>query len=232
MEPNQDRSLIPRESNELSAPLTAQSRILIEMVKDSVTLAKDTASPTADLDALVQEGRRIRHESGITPENIRAFNLFLRAAKAGHPEGQREVGYCFGWECGVEADSEQANYWFRQAAEQGDADSQCRLAEYYSNEDPSESVKWYRKAAEQGYWQGQFMLADCYSGGKGVPRDYSEAYAWYRLAADEPTEDPPITGAGWFQEQAAALAALMSPSQLLKARQLYQDYKRKHSTGI
>jgi DNA polymerase-3 subunit epsilon len=53
-----------------------------------LVLARHTAPAHVDLDALVQEGKRIRRRQGMTPEDSRAFDLFHRAAVAGHGEAQ------------------------------------------------------------------------------------------------------------------------------------------------
>ena len=77
----------------------------------------------------------------------------------------------------------------RQAAEQGDVETQFSLGQMYSfgrgvPRDSTEAVKWYRKAAEQGHSRAQFMLGDRYAHGAGVPWDSEEAAKWYRRAAD------------------------------------------------
>lgn len=76
-------------------------------------------------------------------------------------------------------------------AEQGNAKAQASLGGYYYTgimgasigvvKDQAEAVKWYRKAAEQGHSEGQRMLAIAHMNGKGVSRDYTEAYAWLNL---------------------------------------------------
>ncbi len=76
-------------------------------------------------------------------------------------------------------------------AEQGNASAQAMLGGYYYTgimgasigvvKDQAEAVKWYRKAAEQGHSSGQRMLAIAHMNGKGVARDYTEAYAWWNL---------------------------------------------------
>lgn len=54
----------------------------------------------------------------------------------------------------VSQDDEQAVYWYRKAAEQGDAYAQCDLGLCYADgvgvlQDKQEAVYWYRRAAEQ-----------------------------------------------------------------------------------
>jgi TPR repeat protein len=77
----------------------------------------------------------------------------------------------------------------RQAAEGGEARSQCELGEYYSTgvgvtKDYVEAVKWFRKAAKQGNARAQEKLGLCYAHGLGVSKDHVEAFALLSLAGD------------------------------------------------
>lgn len=236
MEPNQDRSIVPLPSGELAAPPIGANRILGEMVESSLAVAKTAAFEAEKLDALVREARRVQGKTpGISPENIRAYNLFLRAAKAGHPEAQYEVSYCLDCGFGAKYDPLQSDRWIRLAAEQGHPLAQHREGLFRCNEHKfSEGVEWYRKAAEQGHPDSQMSLSNCYSAGKGVPQDYCQAYAWAQLAADTDDTKPTVNGGEWCgpewcQEQATAIASFLSSEQMERARELYQDFKRKYS---
>lgn len=62
-------------------------------------------------------------------------------------------------------------------AEQGDAEAQFALGEYYyrgdkdREQDYEQAVYWYRKAAEQGHASAQYNLGCCYYWGYGVSQD-------------------------------------------------------------
>jgi TonB family protein len=76
-----------------------------------------------------------------------------------------------------------------EAAEKGDARSQCELAKTYleKRNDPqslAEAVKWFRKAADQGFAEAQGWIGALYDAGLGVSRNYIEASRWYRTAAE------------------------------------------------
>ena len=78
----------------------------------------------------------------------------------------------------------------RNAAEEGDANSQFHLAlKYYHGKDVAKDYamaeKWMRKAAEQGHKEAQFNLALIFYNGDGVPINYPEAEKWYRKAAEQ-----------------------------------------------
>ena len=89
---------------------------------------------------------------------------------------------------GVEKNSEQAVYWFEQAANHGDADAQYYLGVSYANgegvvKNYKLAVYWYEKAANQGHADAQNNLGVCYEFGKGVVQNYQTAYFWYLLAS-------------------------------------------------
>lgn len=79
---------------------------------------------------------------------------------------------------------EQAVYWFRKAAEQGEVNSQFFLGKsYYEGDgvtqDYTQAVYWFRKAAEQGNTDAQFHLGLCYDNGYGIEKDGNTALYWY-----------------------------------------------------
>jgi TPR repeat protein len=236
MESNQYRSIVPLPSRELVAPPSCANRILGEMVESSLAVA-NVVIREAELDAVLKEARRLQEirKSEKSPEVVRAFELFLQAAQAGHAEAQYEVSYCFSFGAGVGYDRVQADRWMRLAAAQGFAEAQSKIGNGLMNTGkPGEGVEWHRKAAEQGHPTSHMNLSDCYWAGKGVLQDYCQAYAWAQLAADAGDEETPINGSLWMgaeycQEQATVIATLLPPKQLEKARELYLDCKRKYS---
>ncbi|HAK50884.1 MAG TPA: hypothetical protein DCM54_03130 [Gammaproteobacteria bacterium] len=51
--------------------------------------------------------------------------------------------------------------------------------------DAQAAAIWFRRAADQGYPSSQTNLATLYRDGKGVARDYTQAFRLYKLAADQ-----------------------------------------------
>ncbi|MFQ5570950.1 MAG: caspase family protein [Rhodothermales bacterium] len=86
---------------------------------------------------------------------------------------------------------DEAVRWYRQAAEQGHAEAQETLGNFYYNgwntvpPDYAESVRWYRRAAEQGHVEAQTSLGIMYASGWGVAQNYTEAFRWIRPPADQ-----------------------------------------------
>jgi len=115
-------------------------------------------------------------------------------ARGGEVEAQVELAEYFA--SGSKPDAEDARravFWYRQAAERGDADAAWALASLYrtlgeivpgARSDMDEAVVWYRRAAEQGHAEAMFDLGLLYSEGEGVPRDPMIAAGWFEQAAD------------------------------------------------
>ena len=66
---------------------------------------------------------------------------------------------------GVAKDGNQAVYWYRKAADQGDEDGQYGLGLMYEDgkgvaKDYKQAVYWYRKAADQGHEDAKQALEE------------------------------------------------------------------------
>ena len=73
------------------------------------------------------------------------------------------MGWCYENGNGVPKDYTQAVYWYRKAADQGEAIAQYNLGWCYEKgqgvtKDINQAVEWYRKAARQGYDNAQIAL--------------------------------------------------------------------------
>jgi TPR repeat protein/cyclophilin family peptidyl-prolyl cis-trans isomerase/serine/threonine protein kinase len=84
----------------------------------------------------------------------------------------------------------EAAKWWRQAADQGNADAQMLLGLAYSTgvgveENQAEAARWWRKSAEQGLAGSQYLMGVAYSDGGGVQEDDAEAFKWLQKAADQ-----------------------------------------------
>ncbi|WP_407984863.1 SEL1-like repeat protein [Pontiella sulfatireligans] len=61
-------------------------------------------------------------------------------------------------------------------------------------------------------------LGFCYEYGEGVPQDYPQSYAWYKLAAQEEK------GA---LEKCSSLLKIMTPAQIEEGQRLSREYAEK-----
>lgn len=114
------------------------------------------------------------------------------------PEIWRDLGriYYDRWSK-QEEDLYQAIFWYKKAAEQGDAEAQNHLGFMYEEfghmyefglmgeEGFEQAAYWYRKAAEQGHRDAQFQLSCMYETGKGVEQDDEPAICWLIKAANQ-----------------------------------------------
>ena len=83
-----------------------------------------------------------------------------KLAERGNTEGMYNLGLMYQNGFGTEEDPESAYYWYRKAADAGDADGACMtgwcLENHYGVTDPA--VEWYEKAAEGGSEQAAEAL--------------------------------------------------------------------------
>ena len=84
-------------------------------------------------------------------------------------------------------DSTEAKIWWRELAEQENADDPILLGDIYRFhvKDSTEAVKWYRKAAEHGVAAAQWALGQMYNLGDGVKKDDVEAVRWWKKASEQ-----------------------------------------------
>lgn len=154
---------------------------------------------------------------------VKATQWLQYAAEQGHALAQICLGSCYYCGQGVPQDYAEAAKWYEKAAEQGDEDAQVYLGFCYGSgrgvpRDYTKAVHWYRKAADQGYREGRLRLARCYQHGVGVEIDLAQAYAWLQLASGQ------YTG----KREKAAVAAMMSPSEMEMAHGLYEELQAKY----
>ncbi|WP_302983613.1 tetratricopeptide repeat protein [uncultured Muribaculum sp.] len=103
---------------------------------------------------------------------------------------QFQIGYMYDNGLGTTQSYTDAAYWYRKAAEQGEASAQCYLGIMYSygrgiTQSYTDALYWYRKAAKQGYATAQNNLGYMYLNGKGVDKSNADAVYWFRKAAEQ-----------------------------------------------
>jgi len=115
-----------------------------------------------------------------------------RMAENGDVTAMFDLGHCYHYGFSISKNINDAEKWYRQAADHGNARAMFFLGVIYEdggvgdiNTDfRKEAVKWYRQAADLGDAQAMRQLGTCYKFGKGVRYSESEAAAWYQKAAD------------------------------------------------
>jgi uncharacterized protein len=124
-----------------------------------------------------------------------AERWMLSAGLQGDAETQLWLGHAYEDNWFGTTDVEEALKWYKMAAEGGDPDAQVVLGQKYKDGEGIEqnyelAAKWFRKAAEHapnwtGARQGKNRLGGLYMTGRGVPRDYVQAYFWFSLNGPE-----------------------------------------------
>lgn len=229
MEPNQDRSIVLRPSQEVALLRPTQNRIVADMIVGSLAAARAIIPAKVDLEALVREGKRIQRGEGMTPENIQAIELFLRAASGGHAEAHFLIFQCYYYGSGIEHDQTQAIKWLEKSADHGHAEGQGVLGECYEHgmgvdQDHAEAAKWYQRAAEQNNSIAQLNLGLAYLNGEGVPQNPVQAYKWLKLAEEN-------DGCIKKGETSVFAAALMTPYEIEATEISIRQFKEQRSDG-
>ena len=105
---------------------------------------------------------------------------------AGFTVAAHQLGKCWRDGLGVLPDDEQAELWFRRAAEAGHDFSQYALGKLLqSQKRMEEAVSWYEKAAAQGNSYAAYRLGKLYLEGKNVPKNAARAVEYLTDAAQE-----------------------------------------------
>ena len=122
--------------------------------------------------------------------NINDYIKLNNLAKRGDTLAQSSLGDYYYKGIGVDKDYDQAAYWYRKAAEQGNKEAQFGLGICcYISHDYRQAVDWFRQAAKQGEANAQYHLGFCYQFGTGVDKNNQKAMYWYGKAAEQGNED-------------------------------------------
>jgi uncharacterized protein len=137
-----------------------------------------------------------------------AVPWFLKAAQAGAPAAQYQIGYSLlkGWGCNCEEDK--ALEWLRKAAEADQPDAQVTLARYALRgtprpEDLARARVWLERAAAQDHHEGKLYLAALLAAAPAKEmRDPNRALTLIQQVFKDEDDDPAA-----FEVRAAAQAS-------------------------
>ena len=121
---------------------------------------------------------------GVDMDHMSAFELYKKAAEAGHSGAYCNMANMYREGRGVPEDLKLAAKCFEHAAQKDVAEAQFNLALMYYHghgvrERASVAVKWFSRAVEQDFSRAQFMLGFMYEHGEGVAKDEGEAAKLY-----------------------------------------------------
>jgi TPR repeat protein len=126
----------------------------------------------------------------VEDDDVRAAQLFARAAKMGHPDAQNFYGsFLATGRGGVAVDDAQAVMWYRKAAAGGNAWAQANLCIRHVNgegveKDFQEALRLCRLAVAQNNSAAFDHLGWMHQYGLGVEKDLTQAVANYRRSAE------------------------------------------------
>jgi len=116
----------------------------------------------------------------------KAAEQYRQAASDGDLEAQVVLADLLFEGLGISYDEEEALRLYQEAAEQGYAKAQYRVAFIFvTKKEYSEAVVWLSKSAEQGFADAQYLFSEYYQLGRGVDQDFTEAALWLRKAAEQ-----------------------------------------------
>lgn len=163
-----------------------QARILAARKAAELKAAKLKAEKLKEAERLYQLGKSYSEGQGVSKDEAKAFEYYLKSAELGHAKAQYTVGFYFKY--GKDKDYKKTLQWWHRSAEQGYVKAQVYLGQAYSTgemvkKDYQKSLKWYGKAAAQGDPGAYGSIGACYRFGHGVKQDYKKAAALYHKAA-------------------------------------------------
>ncbi len=128
--------------------------------------------------------------SGVDRDTAASFHWLKMAAEGGMVEAQRNLAAFY--HDGIDDpddDINQAIYWYRRTANQGDLSGQLNLGilldqESNSARDHREAIRWYLLAARHGVAQAQFNLGLMHDRGRSTPVNPDKALTWINKAAE------------------------------------------------
>ena len=106
--------------------------------------------------------------------------------QSGFPLAAYQLGKCWRDGRGVLPDDQQAELWFRRAADVGYGFAQYALGKLLQSQNRTgEAVSWYGKAAAQGNSWAAYRLGKLYLEGKDIPKDVSKAVEYLTDSAEQ-----------------------------------------------
>jgi len=192
-------------------------------------------------------------EGGVPKDPVKAAEWFEKAALQGNDYAQFVTGSDYINGRGVPPSLKKAEYWYRKAAEGGNANAKKAMAapaaarelvaaqagdaeaQYGAGvkylrgsggqeKNAGEAFKWFTKASDQGHPAAQLELGVMYLKGVGVARNDREAVRLIRSAAEKENPTAMATVGFWYEKGQGGL-----PKDPAMAESLYRKAEAKGS---
>ncbi|GES98820.1 kinase-like domain-containing protein [Rhizophagus clarus] len=126
--------------------------------------------------------------------NIKAFELFLKAANNNYSIAQIYLAKCYYDGYGTENNKNLTFYWYQKSVNNGSIIGKFYLGYCYEFgigvlNSEKESVHWYNEASKGGNTVAKLYLANCYKLGRGVDKDEIKAFKYYESLAKQEISD-------------------------------------------
>lgn len=120
--------------------------------------------------------------------------MIFAAADLEDSSAMQAIGYCHLTGLVLEQDFEKAAYFYKKAAENGNALAMANLGVFYLNGvglevDEKEGMSWLKYSAERSEPYAMYQLGECLANGVGGIEDVAGAINWYQKAAKKGSAD-------------------------------------------
>lgn len=125
---------------------------------------------------------------GVNKDEKQAAYWYEKAAEAGNPWAQKQIGFFYEAGIGVRADPVRAVHWYQLAAAAGLPDAKTNLGVAYRwgsgvRKDVPLAAQLFREAAGKGDGAAATYLGNMYFFGEGFAQDKAAAERWYKVGA-------------------------------------------------
>jgi hypothetical protein len=172
----------------LFIPLTASS-MFANPVNDVDVPARQAGFEPRTIQEQVQLAGEYLAGHGVAQDSKRAAFWYEKAAGAGDPRAELQIGYLYEAGIGVPRDSVRAFHWYQLAAAGGLVSAKANLGIAYLFGDGVEknqqaAFTLFHEAAQKGSGLAACFLGDIYHFGMGVTQNDAEAERWFLKGAE------------------------------------------------
>lgn len=135
------------------------------------------------------------YETGVLgkPDLATAAKYYRVAAEHGYQSAQMNLGFMYLNGKGAPLDYAEGEKLVTPAANAGNAQAQFNLGLLYMNgyrekESTGATAMWLERAALNGHPMAPLVLGGAYAYGKGVTKDFAQAYTWFLIAKETGNE--------------------------------------------
>lgn len=150
---------------------------------------RQTEKPTVPEDYTAEAFRERNNIVIEDPADPTAHEIYIEAINTHSAESQLSLAQWYFSRANIN-DLPVAMYWYTLAAEQGNAEAQYHLANYFiegpeADHDAERAVYWWTAAARQGHPLAQTRLAQELADGNQIDQDLRQAVIWWEKAAEQ-----------------------------------------------